>query len=1272
VVFPLDIRTELLLNGAWSDISSDVYLRDAKQISRGRRDQGQNTDPSRLSLTINNRSGKYSPRNAESPLYGQIGRNTQMRVSVPATDKYLSLNGDPNDYVSTPDTAALDITGDLDIRAEIQPNWYGPDNQMIMAKWEAQADQRSWFLKVYQGVLQLQYTTDGTKATTWFHSRTLTEIPQRAAVRVTLDVDNGAGGRTVRWYTAPSIDGPWTQLGPDSVLAGTVSVFNSTAPLKIAPYDDTNIKPYRAPFIGRGYKFEVRNGINGTVVANPDFTAQAADVTSFTDGAGRLWSMHGGAQIRDREDRFLGEVSTWPSKWTPDESDVYVPVEANGILRRLGQGLKALDSTLRRRIPSGNPVAYWPMEDGKYSTRAWSPIAGVDSAALAGVDWASASDLPSSDALPKIKTGGTLSAPIPASMPSGEWQVEFVYNADDKIPDVVTPGPEFISFSSPNGTVKRWAFILMKDTAIIRGYDSSTNMVVDQGVSIGDDIYHGWTRMRFWVKETAGTVTWRLDWQDVGGNAGGIGRTYSGTAGRLSAITANWGAAHEGWAIGHLSVLPTSASTLYDGSDDAYNGETAWNRIMRLGTEESVPVERIHGQDITSEQVGPQKPETLVDLFEEAAAADNGFLLESLNRVGLVFRDRASMYMQEPALTLSYNKAGLAPDLEPVDDDSTVRNDIQVTRDGGSAARAFLADGPLSVQAPPLGIGVYDESVSLSLGNDTQPEPMANWLLHLGTFDGARYPTVTVMLHKPGAEVLIPQILKLREGDVIRLTDLPSFISHEDVDLIVNGYSEVLDMYRWEITFNCSPGGPWRVAQVENTSLYAKADTDGTKLALPVGTTDTTLMTTVTAGPQWTEDPADSPWDIKVAGERMKVNAVGSVLNGNPWFDTSASGWTAASGSLAWAQDIVHPRGSGSIRLTPGGATESHSADADLSPVGSVIPGAVYKICGWFYSPTGSPDIRPSVHWYTSAGVFISTSGAAQPAVPAGKWTYLEATATAPATAGRAKMRARQGGTPPVSQVCYAWGLRLMGPGNGRAVSDTFTRTAITAGWGTADTGQAWTPVQVSGSATDFAVSGGLGQHIHSTKNILRHTLIPAPSADVDLITDWAMDKTALTDSNYMFLFGRYTDTTHMYFARVQVVGGTQAMNLTIRKRNGAETQVGGSVALGTFAVNTFYTTRFQISGSTLRAKSWLRSAAEPAAWQLEVTDTDLTAAGSIGFRSLVGSNSTQVLPVTISADNFKELGTQRFTVTRSVNGVVKPQVAGTAIALADPAIASL
>jgi hypothetical protein len=168
------------------------------------------------------------------------------------------------------------------------------------------------------------------------------------------------------------------------------------------------------------------------------------------------------------------------------------------------------------------------------------------------------------------------------------------------------------------------------------------------------------------------------------------------------------------------------------------------------------------------------------------------------------------------------------------------------------------------------------------------------------------------------------------------------------------------------------------------------------------------------------------------------------------------------------------------------------------------------------------------------------------------------------------------------------------------------------------------------------------------------------------------MDKTAVTDSNYVFLMARYTDTTHLYFARVQVSGTGQAMTLTIRKRNGAEVQVGGSVGLGTYTPGTFYTLRLQVTGSTLQAKCWQRGTLEPDAWQITTTDTDLTAVGSVGCRSLVGSTSTQTLPVTASFDNFQILDAQTFTVTRSVNGVVKSHAAGTPVSLAFPAVASL
>jgi len=812
VTFPLDIRTELWLNRIWTDISADVYQRDTKRITRGRRDQGSVTDPARLTLTLNNANGKYQPRNPLSPLYGAIGRNTRVRLSVPATESFLQLEGDDESFVSTPDTAALDIVGDLDVRFEAALNWYGAENQLIIGKVDFPTDQRSWYVRLFEGRIWFYHSMDGTDAQTIFNNADLPVLPERAAIRITLDVDNGAGGTTVTFYWAESISGPWTQFAV-STIALVSSIFSSTAPLRIG-MADTLPKIDRHPFAGRGFRFEVRNGIGGTLVASPDFTAQPAGTTSFADSSGRAWTLNGGAEIRDREDRFVGEISEWPARWTPDESDVYASVVASGILRRLGQGQKPLDSTLRRRIPSGNPVAYWALEEGQGATQAYSPIPGIQPAALSGVEWASWSTLASSAALPRLGTNGTLSAPIPDSMTPGEWHFEFVYTADDKAPPSAGDHAELISLSSPDGAIRRWSVHMKDSNALFRGFNSVGTALISRSIAIGDEVFHGWERLRIWARDTGiGVFDYGITWFDVAGGGAGVTGVQAGTCGKLSAITANWGALTEGWGIGHLTVLDEALSTLLDGSDDAYSGESAWERLRRLGREESIPIERLPGQ-LETQPVGPQRPEKLLDLFEAGAAADGGWLLENPRRVGLSYRDRSRSYTQDPVLTLSYNSAGLASDIDPVDDDSAVRNDITVQRDGGSSARAFLAEGPLSVQAPPDGIGVYDEEVTLSLAYDTQPEPIANWLLHLGTFDGARYPSITIMLHKPGAESLIPGVLALREGDKIRLTDLPLWLSPDDVDLIVEGISEDLDLYRWTVTLNCSPGGPWNVATI--------------------------------------------------------------------------------------------------------------------------------------------------------------------------------------------------------------------------------------------------------------------------------------------------------------------------------------------------------------------------------------------------------------------------------------------------------------------------
>ncbi|MFE7073811.1 hypothetical protein ACFU96_27360 [Streptomyces sp. NPDC057620] len=1016
----LGLRVEVQSGLAWLDITQRCKLSDPITHQRGIRNGGSIADTASVGLKIDNADGYFSPRNPMSPMWGLIGRNTPVRLWLPDADHFLDLDGDPANYVSTPDNAALDITGDLDLRVEAEISWNDPTaNQVLIQKWSSPG-QRSYALRVFDQLLNFTWSDDGT--TNRFAAQPLPALPERAAVRATLDVNDGTGQYAARLYWAPTIAGPWTEIGAGRFGAAT-SIFSGTAPLRVGGDDPTTVPP-RKPFIGKGYKAEVRNGINGTLVAAPDFTAQPLGAAGFTDSAGRSWSFSGNAVVADRVELFAGEISSWPQDWVPSGEAVWTSVTAAGILRRFGQGQKALDSTLRRRIPSAGPVAYWPMEEDAQASRAYSPIKGVQAAAVTGVEWASTDTLPSSRALPRLTAAATLSAIVPAAV-DGEWQVECVYNADDKKPPAAGPWAEVLSIST-TGTVRRWVITMRDGSARIYGYNAAGDDVVFTSVSL-DDVFHGWYRLRFYVQDLGGgTLEWTVGWANVNGTNVQLSKNLTASTGHVQAVTANWGALTEGWSIGHLSVIRDAANTIYDGSDSAYSGETAWDRMRRLAEEEGIPLARIAGQ-LETERVGPQRPEKLVELLAASADADGGMLLEDRKRIGLVFRDRSSLYTQEPALTLVYGEPGLAPPLKPVDDDKETRNDRTITRDGGSSARAVLETGRLSVQPPPAGIGLYDDSQTLSLADDVQTEPRAYWELHLGTYDGARYPAVRLLLHR--APHLIPDVLKLREGDLLRLKGLPPWVAFGDVDLIVTGWSETLKPYTWEITFVCAAGGPWNVAKASHL-VFGKAGTDASTLANPVTDTATALDVNAANGLPWVADPQESPWDIEFGGEVARVAAVGTLINENPFFTKDAAGWSGQSSGVSRSTlaGRVHPKGVASLQIVPDGVAASGGATTGMSGVGTITPGASYTVSMWVFSAGGWADLRPAVDWFDAAGGFLSSGLGSGFVVPAGTWTFLSQTLTAPALASRASTRARHGGTPAPANTWYAWAIRLISP----------------------------------------------------------------------------------------------------------------------------------------------------------------------------------------------------------------------------------------------------
>lgn len=75
-------KVELLLGGVWTDVTSYVRISDGISIVRGKQDWSQSPTFATCRLVFNNADGRFSPRNASGAYYGNIKRNTQLRVSA--------------------------------------------------------------------------------------------------------------------------------------------------------------------------------------------------------------------------------------------------------------------------------------------------------------------------------------------------------------------------------------------------------------------------------------------------------------------------------------------------------------------------------------------------------------------------------------------------------------------------------------------------------------------------------------------------------------------------------------------------------------------------------------------------------------------------------------------------------------------------------------------------------------------------------------------------------------------------------------------------------------------------------------------------------------------------------------------------------------------------------------------------------------------------------------------------------------------------------------
>lgn len=864
MAFPEDllpIKVELLLGTSWTDITSYVQRRSGLvQITRGRSDEGGQVDRGTLSLTLDNRDGRFSPRNPVGAYYGMLGRNTPIRVSVATGDVALYSHVE-QDQAGAVDSVALSITGDIDVRVEYDPgNWRG---EIVLVGKYGSVGQESWFLGLTAGYPYLVWSTDGTVSGE--ESAVATEpvpIPGsgRAALRVTLDVNNGASGRTTTFYTSDSISGSWTQLGDAVTESGTTSIFDSTSAVRVG---------YTAG--GRIYAAEIRSGIGGTVVASPDFTAQSEGATSFDDAQGNNWQTLATAEITARRFRFAGEVSEWPPRWDPTGSDVFTPITASGILRRLGgRGAQPLASTAYRgALTSSSLVAYWPCEDESGAAEI-SPALDHPGMMIVGEpNLASYDGFAGSKPIPTLADSEWRGS-VPKYEVTGETQVRWLMH----IPSGGAETGETLLLAYGTGTVRRWEVYYTTASGGsfgVRAFDAGGASLHDSG-AVGFAANGLNIMVSLELTQDGSDADYTLAIVEPGESIGSAvdGTVSSQTIGRIGTVVVSPSGGLEEVAIGHIAVHNAIASIFeFGGELSGYIGETAGRRIQRLLDEEGIEFRYIGDLDDTV-AMGVQRPDTLIALLRECADADGGMLFEPREVLGVGYRTRVSLYSQEPAVELDYSAGELSPPLEPTDDDQAVTNDLTVQREGGGSVRAVQEGGPLSVTA----VGRYTASETVNLAYDLMLFDAASWRLNLGTVDETRYPTLTVDLSRTaiaGDAALTARIVRADVGDLVTVDNPPAWLPPEVIRQIVQGYAEVLGQKEWAITWNCSPALPYDVA-VYGTSRYGSSST---VTAEALDTTETGVDINTPTGPLW--DTTATGFQIIVGGEVMTVSAVGSA-----------------------------------------------------------------------------------------------------------------------------------------------------------------------------------------------------------------------------------------------------------------------------------------------------------------------------------------------------------------------------------------------------------
>lgn len=871
---PWDIRVWLYPNGVsagpstgWgleTDITADVKFPGSEggqpiTYRGGRRGESAvgvgAVDASEMSLSLDNKTGKYTVDNVMSPYWPNLDINTPIRMGV--VTGYDDFNRSASATVGTSSSGLGYNVGTS----------YARDGTSLTCSIAAANGATRCTM------IDAQATNWNIKVGAWVPN-TATGAPLYAAVTQYIDASN---------YVVCGIDFRTDGTIDAKIHRTTGGSFSTlaTATLGVA--------------YSPGEKFWIRGMRDGALVAvkiwkqsasEPSTWTLTATETSVNGGNLGVWSWrtsgntNAGVQF-NYDDlhiiglEFTGFVTEWPTEWDTTGRNSWAPIKAAGILRRLRQARTgAFQSPLRRQLTAFGPAAYWPMEDGERATVLGNVVEGQQPAKFSRLTPAADTSLPGALQSPTTTAATGQIAAYCTNIPTTNGFAVMFLAKPTPNPSVKTRIGQVLS---GKGTIYRFDISLNVIAGAgqfyVDGYDSDGTLISAASFAAPEisDWSTTWHAFCLITDPTGAPNTYNmtlLRYRLGDATAWFTQNTFTSTSAPQARVMTLGGTNWDGTSFAHLGVY---ANTLPFVSYEFFNAATGFDtenadeRVERVGEQANIPVAIEPG---TTVDLGPQPRLRPVEIMQNAADADYALLFESGS--GLGFRPRETRRNQPVWLALSVASGHIAEAPHPIRDDQRIRNNITVNRDGGSSASSIDTDHIERV-------GEYEESVTVNLADDLTLKDQADFRKFVGTRPGMRWSDIALDFARN--PTLLPSWRARTHAARITVTTGRTQVTGNEPDLLADGYSASLDPLSWTASVECSEAKVWDTGIWDDTTAgRTRWGPTGATLNASITTTATSI--TVLSTEAWKTGSYSPALLISIDGETISVDSIsGPVSN---------------------------------------------------------------------------------------------------------------------------------------------------------------------------------------------------------------------------------------------------------------------------------------------------------------------------------------------------------------------------------------------------------